>query len=99
VCIVLDGVGVGEAPDAAAFGDRGSNSLGNTARHVGASDAYLDEKGISYREEGDALILNEDARVVIANHAKGLTRTFKRLLRPVIWGRAGWVVSTVFKVG
>ncbi|MEJ2722123.1 MAG: phosphopentomutase, partial [bacterium] len=36
LCIVLDGVGVGEAPDAAAFGDTGSNSLGNTARHVGA---------------------------------------------------------------
>jgi phosphopentomutase len=36
LCIVLDGVGVGEAPDAAAFGDEGSNSLGNTARHVGA---------------------------------------------------------------
>jgi phosphopentomutase len=27
---------VGEAPDAADFGDVGSNSLGNTARHVGA---------------------------------------------------------------
>ncbi|UCG52108.1 MAG: phosphopentomutase [Candidatus Latescibacterota bacterium] len=36
ICIVLDGVGVGEAPDAASFGDAGSNSLGNTARHVGA---------------------------------------------------------------
>jgi phosphopentomutase len=33
---VLDGVGVGEAPDAAAFGDAGSNSLGNAARHVGS---------------------------------------------------------------
>jgi len=32
----LDGIGVGEAPDAADFGDVGSNSLGNTARHVGA---------------------------------------------------------------
>jgi phosphopentomutase len=36
VCIILDGVGVGEAPDAARFGDTGSNSLGNTARHVGS---------------------------------------------------------------
>ena len=33
--IVLDGVGVGEAPDAADYGDEGSNSLGNTARAVG----------------------------------------------------------------
>lgn len=33
--IVLDGVGAGEAPDAAEYGDAGSNSLGNTARVVG----------------------------------------------------------------
>lgn len=33
--IVLDGVGAGEAPDAAAYGDTGSNSLANTARAVG----------------------------------------------------------------
>lgn len=31
---VLDGVGAGEAPDAAAYGDRGSNSLSNTAKAV-----------------------------------------------------------------
>jgi phosphopentomutase len=35
VLIVLDGVGVGEAPDAAAFGDAGSDSVGNTARVLG----------------------------------------------------------------
>lgn len=35
ICIVLDGVGIGEAPDAASFGDTGSNSLCNTARAVG----------------------------------------------------------------
>jgi phosphopentomutase len=33
--IVLDGVGAGHAPDAAAFGDEGANTLGNTARAVG----------------------------------------------------------------
>jgi len=36
VCIVLDGVGAGEAPDAGRFGDTGSNSLSNTARQVGS---------------------------------------------------------------
>lgn len=35
VVIVLDGVGVGGAPDAAEFGDEGANTLGNTARAVG----------------------------------------------------------------
>jgi phosphopentomutase len=34
-CIVLDGVGIGEAPDAEAYGDVGSNSIGNTAVAVG----------------------------------------------------------------
>jgi phosphopentomutase len=33
--IVLDGVGIGEAPDAAAYGDVGSNTLANLARAVG----------------------------------------------------------------
>jgi len=33
--IVLDGVGAGAAPDAAAYGDVGSNTLGNVARAVG----------------------------------------------------------------
>ena len=33
--IVLDGVGIGEAPDAADYGDVGSNTLGNVARAVG----------------------------------------------------------------
>ncbi|MDP9424743.1 MAG: phosphopentomutase [Actinomycetota bacterium] len=35
VILVLDGVGAGDAPDAAEFGDEGSNTLGNTARAVG----------------------------------------------------------------
>jgi len=36
--IVLDGVGCGEAPDAASYGDAGSNTLGNLARAVGGLD-------------------------------------------------------------
>ncbi|PLS84514.1 MAG: phosphopentomutase [Actinobacteria bacterium] len=35
VILVLDGVGAGNAPDAAEFGDVGANTLGNTARAVG----------------------------------------------------------------
>lgn len=33
--IILDGVGIGEAPDAAAYGDTGSDTLGNVARACG----------------------------------------------------------------
>lgn len=35
ILIVLDSVGIGEAPDAASFGDIGSNTLGNIAWAVG----------------------------------------------------------------
>lgn len=38
IVIVLDGVGIGEAPDAAGYGDVGSHSLANTARAVGGLD-------------------------------------------------------------
>ncbi len=36
--LVLDGVGIGAAPDAAAYGDVGSHTLGNIARAVGGLD-------------------------------------------------------------
>ena len=35
IILVLDGVGIGEAHDVAAYGDQGSNTLGNVARAVG----------------------------------------------------------------
>lgn len=35
IVLVLDSVGVGALPDAAAYGDQGSNTLGNVARAVG----------------------------------------------------------------
>jgi phosphopentomutase len=37
--IVLDGLGAGHAPDAARFGDEGSDTLGNTAKAVGGLKA------------------------------------------------------------
>lgn len=36
--IVLDGLGIGPAPDSAEYGDAGSNTLGNVARAVGGLD-------------------------------------------------------------
>jgi phosphopentomutase len=33
--IVLDGLGIGEAPSTARYGDAGSDTLGNVARAVG----------------------------------------------------------------
>ena len=37
--VVCDSFGVGGAPDAAAYGDEGSNTLGNTSRAVGGLHA------------------------------------------------------------
>ena len=34
IVIVLDSVGIGELPDAASYGDQGSDTLGNIARQV-----------------------------------------------------------------
>jgi phosphopentomutase len=39
IVVVLDGVGAGNAPDAAEFGDEGANTLANTAKAVGGLDA------------------------------------------------------------
>jgi phosphopentomutase len=38
IILVLDGVGIGAAPDTAAYGDEGSDTLGNVARAVGGLD-------------------------------------------------------------
>jgi phosphopentomutase len=37
--VVCDSLGIGDAPDAGAYGDEGSNTLANTARTVGGIDA------------------------------------------------------------
>ena len=39
IVVVLDGLGAGNAPDAARFGDEGANTLANTARATGGLDA------------------------------------------------------------
>ena len=38
VLIILDGVGIGEFPDADKYGDKGSNTLGNIANYMGGLD-------------------------------------------------------------
>ena len=47
--LVCDSWGVGDAPDAAAYGDEGSDTLGNTSRAVGGLDApNLEALGLGY---------------------------------------------------
>ena len=47
IVIVLDSVGIGELPDAAAYGDEGSNTLGNIAAHVPLTIPTLAAMGLS----------------------------------------------------
>ena len=50
--IVLDAVGAGELPDAADYGDEGSDTLGNVARAVGGLDLpNLEQLGLGNVEE------------------------------------------------
>jgi phosphopentomutase len=52
VVIVLDGLGAGNAPDAADFGDEGANTLANTAKAVGGLEApNLQALGLGNVEE------------------------------------------------
>ncbi len=44
--IVLDSVGIGELPDAAAYGDQGSNTLRNIGRHVALCLPTLEALGL-----------------------------------------------------
>lgn len=47
ILIVMDSVGCGELPDAARYGDEGSNTLGNTARAIGGMTLpYLQKYGV-----------------------------------------------------
>ena len=47
IVIVIDSLGMGELPDAAAYGDQGSNTLGNIARRVALEVPTLQSLGLS----------------------------------------------------
>src|SRR3972149_2573578 len=48
ILVVLDSVGIGELPDAAAYGDEGSNTVGNLARAVPLRVPALRALGLPY---------------------------------------------------
>ena len=47
IVVVMDSVGAGELPDAADFGDKGADTLGNIRDHVGLSMPNLGRLGLS----------------------------------------------------
>lgn len=59
--LVLDGVGIGELPDASRYGDEGSNTLANMAKAVGGLNLPSLQKlglGNIYPIEGIKPVLN-----------------------------------------
>ena len=57
IVLVLDGAGIGELPDAADYGDEGSNTIGNVARTTGLKVPTLARLGLSRLVDlGDASI-------------------------------------------
>jgi len=60
--IVLDGVGIGEASDAASYGDKGSDTLGNVARSVKGLDLpNLEQLGLGNIRKLDGVAPRKDA--------------------------------------
>jgi len=63
IVIVLDGVGAGEAPDAAAYGDVGSNSLGNVAHAIsGLNTPNMYELGLGNITDIEGVAKNPNAK-------------------------------------
>ena len=66
IVIVLDSVGIGELPDASAYGDEGSNTLGNIAARVPLKIPALRSLGIEYLVALDSRTANlEGSRVPV----------------------------------
>ena len=73
--IVLDAVGAGELPDAAEFGDEGSNTLANVARAVGGLDLpTLEALGFGNIEPLEGCAPQPGAPAVAGTAARALAR-------------------------
>jgi phosphopentomutase len=70
IVIVMDSVGIGEMPDADAYGDRGSNTLGNIARRVPLRLPTLRALGLDRLVALGGSPPNGDARAAIGRMAE-----------------------------
>jgi phosphopentomutase len=92
--LVCDSFGVGETPDAAAYGDQGANTLGNTARVVGGIDApNLTALGLGLLT--DIKGVSPDARAGTA-HGKMRERSAGKDTTTGHWEIAGLIVERPF---
>ncbi len=89
--VVLDGLGAGHAPDAAEFGDEGSNTLGNTAKAVGGLEApNLQALGLGNIGEIERVAPTESP---IASHGLMVERSAAKATLAGHWEMMGLVLE------
>ena len=89
--VVLDGLGAGHAPDAAEFGDEGSNTLGNTAKAVGGLEApNLQALGLGNVGEIEGVAPTESP---VASHGLMVERSAAKATLAGHWEMMGLVLE------
>jgi phosphopentomutase len=92
--LVCDSFGVGEAPDAAAYGDRGADTIGNTARAVGGLRApNLADLGLGLLTEAPGI---EPRAAPGTAHGKMRERSAGKDTTTGHWEVAGLIVERPF---
>jgi phosphopentomutase len=91
VVIVLDGVGAGNAPDAADFGDEGANTLVNTARAVGGLEVpNLQALGLGNVEKIEGVLPEPTPR---ASHGLMVERSAAKATLAGHWEMMGLILE------
>ncbi len=94
VCLVADGFGVGEAPDAAKYGDQGSNTLGHILSTVGTLNLpNLGKLGLGNIGNFDGLVSCSDSTGLFG---KMLERSAGKDTTTGHWEIAGLVTKEAF---
>jgi phosphopentomutase len=93
--MVLDSVGIGEAPDAADFGDKGSHTLGHIAETAGLHLPNLQTLGLGNIEPIKGI---EESPMSIGYHTKLEERSVGKDTMTGHWEIAGLHIQTPFRV-
>ncbi len=93
--IVLDGVGIGAAPDSEEYGDAGSDTLGNVARAVGGLDLpYLEALGLGCCRPLDGMSCSEHK----AAHGVAVPESYGKDSTSGHWELCGVILDRPFPV-
>ncbi len=94
IIIVLDSVGVGELPDAATYGDEGSNTLGNIAKAIpGFSLPHLEKLGLGAIPGAEMFAVPS---VLAGAHGRNQERSVGKDTTTGHWEMAGVTLSEAF---